>query len=483
MSEAIVTNVHNEANNRTQDEIVGASHNKSQTQVHTTPHTTTRETMQHNTQNSTFHVVHNNTQNTAINNVIHDAQSNASHAIQSASHAAQNAMQNNVTNDTRNSTQRTCLREPQKEARNNTQHNTVQCDTQTDKSSSVNSITMVFMNTPGKKATIRDVARLAGVSYGTVSRYLNGNAHVSEDAAQRIAQAIEDAQYTPNNAARSLAQRRTLTVALIIQIESRETIVQDSTSRAMAGANQVLGEAGYQMVTVIANTEESTQRIAQLVQSDFADGYLLFALSNDHSLERTFLATQRPVVGSEVDDSENVVFPTVDFANEEGQRNITQYLLDREHTHLLYVCGPSYASASLNRLRGFKSAIGSNFREDNVYYADDWEITSGEMAVITFQDKLADTDGIVCANDNIAVGVINQLNRLGYRVPEDIAVTGFDDSPMAMLANPKLTTVRQDSLIHGETMAKLLLDMIGGKDVAQNHVILLPTSIMKRQSA
>ena len=111
---------------------------------------------------------------------------------------------------------------------------------------------MDSMDDAQKKPTIRDVARLAGVSYGTVSRYLNGNTHVSQDAAERIAAAITKSQYTPNNAARSLAQRRTLTVALIIQVESNETIAQASMSRAMAGANQVLGDAGYQMVTLIA---------------------------------------------------------------------------------------------------------------------------------------------------------------------------------------------------------------------------------------
>ena len=85
---------------------------------------------------------------------------------------------------------------------------------------------MDSMDDAQKKPTIRDVARLAGVSYGTVSRYLNGNTHVSQDAAERIAAAITKSQYTPNNAARSLAQRRTLTVALIIQVESNETIAR-----------------------------------------------------------------------------------------------------------------------------------------------------------------------------------------------------------------------------------------------------------------
>ena len=164
-----------------------------------------------------------------------------------------------------------------------------------------NTDAMDSMDDAQKKPTIRDVARLAGVSYGTVSRYLNGNTHVSQDAAERIAAAITKSQYTPNNAARSLAQRRTLTVALIIQVESNETIAQASMSRAMAGANQVLGDAGYQMVTLIANSEDSTRRIAQLVQSDFSDGYLLFSLSEDSMLANTFASvgsqrTREPAV-------------------------------------------------------------------------------------------------------------------------------------------------------------------------------------------
>ncbi|MFC5222820.1 LacI family DNA-binding transcriptional regulator [Bifidobacterium leontopitheci] len=345
--------------------------------------------------------------------------------------------------------------------------------------------------TSGKKPTIRDVAQLAGVSYGTVSRYLNGNAHVSKDAADRIAAAIETAQYTPNNAARSLAQRRTLTVALIIQVESNETIVQASMSTAMAGANQVLGDAGYQMVTLIANSEDSTRRIAQLVNSDFADGYLLFSLSEDSTLANTFTSTKRPVVRSEISDRGDLPYPAVDFTNEEGQRDITRYLIEQGRTRLAYVCGPGYSPSSVNRLNGFKAAMGERFDDRYVYYADDWEVASGEMAVAEFLPLLRPADGerrpgldgIVCANDSIALGVINQLNRSGLRVPDDIAVTGFDDSPIALLSNPKLTTVRQDSQLHGETMAKLLLQMIAGEPVEPHYVQLLPTSIVTRQSA
>ena len=222
------------------------------------------------------------------------------------------------------------------------------------------------------------------VSYGTVSRYLNGNTHVSQDAAERIAAAITKSQYTPNNAARSLAQRRTLTVALIIQVESNETIAQASMSRAMAGANQVLGDAGYQMVTLIANSEDSTRRIAQLVQSDFSDGYLLFSLSEDSMLANTLASVKRPVVLSEVSERENLPFPAVDFTNTEGQRDITRYLLDQGRTKLVYVCGPGYSPSSNNRFDGFKAAMGDRFNERHVYYADDWESTSGEMAVVEF---------------------------------------------------------------------------------------------------
>lgn len=346
-----------------------------------------------------------------------------------------------------------------------------------------NTDAMDSMDDAQKKPTIRDVARLAGVSYGTVSRYLNGNTHVSQDAAERIAAAITKSQYTPNNAARSLAQRRTLTVALIIQVESNETIAQASMSRAMAGANQVLGDAGYQMVTLIANSEDSTRRIAQLVQSDFSDGYLLFLLSEDSMLANTFASVKRPVVLSEVRERENLPFPAVDFTNTEGQRDITRYLLDQGRTKLVYVCGPGYSPSSNNRFDGFKAAMGDRFNERHVYYADDWEGTSGEMAVVEFQPMLDELDGFVCANDSIALGVINQLNRFGYRVPDDIAVTGFDDSPIALLANPKLTTVRQDSQLHGETMSRLLLSMLQGDIVEPHYVQLLPTTIAERQSA
>jgi DNA-binding LacI/PurR family transcriptional regulator len=339
------------------------------------------------------------------------------------------------------------------------------------------------MTTAHKKVTIRDVARLAGVSYGTVSRFLNGNEHVSKDAADHIAAAIQESQYTPNKAARSLAQQRTSIVAFIIQIESSATLIQASVSAAMAGANQVLGDAQYQMVTLIADSEDSTQRIAQLVKSDFADGYLLFSLSEDDSLIDIFRTANRPVVLSEVSSRNNIPYPAVDFENADGQRNITRYLLNRGRSKLAYVCGPGYSQSAINRLAGFKQALGDDFNDSRVFYADDWQITSGELAAVAFQPILDDIDGIVCTNDDIAAGVINQLHRFGYRIPEDIAVTGFDDSPTALLANPKLTTVRQDSRLHGRVMSELLLKMIKSEQVDRHTLRLLPTSIVERQSA
>ncbi|KAB5608548.1 LacI family transcriptional regulator [Bifidobacterium jacchi] len=371
-----------------------------------------------------------------------------------------------------------------------------------------------------KKPTIRDVAQLAGVSYGTVSRYLNGGEHVSPDAAERIAQAISKAQYTPNNAARTLARQRTHAVALIIQVESNETIVQASVSAAMTGANQVLGDAGYQMVTLIANTESSTERILRLVGSDFADGYLLFSMSNDDQFAESFRNVGAPVVRSEI--GGDLPYPAVDFTNEQGQYDITRYLLDKGRRRLLYICGPGYSPTALNRYEGFKRAMGDQFREGDVYFADSWEIDNGEMAVAEFESRFvrpgaaaarvaagadsadavaADSgaagagvdaavagvadgiDGVVCANDDIAMGAIRRLTHMGYRVPEDVSVTGFDDSPIALLSDPKLTTVRQDSQLHGETMARLLLDIMDGKPLGERHTVLLPTTIMHRRSA
>ncbi|HAH53032.1 MAG TPA: LacI family transcriptional regulator, partial [Bifidobacterium sp.] len=139
-----------------------------------------------------------------------------------------------------------------------------------------------------------------------------------------------------------------------------------------------------------------------------------------------------------------------------------------------------YSPTSLNRLAGFKTAMGELYDDNLVYYADDWETTSGEMAAVAFEAHLHSIDGIVCANDNIAVGLINQLRHMGLRIPEDIAVTGFDDSTMALLANPKLTTVHQDSQLLGRTMAELVLRQIRGEE---SHTTILKTRIVERQSA
>ncbi|PLS28847.1 LacI family DNA-binding transcriptional regulator [Bifidobacterium parmae] len=347
------------------------------------------------------------------------------------------------------------------------------------------------------RPTIYDVAERAGTSYATVSRYLNGRSGVAASTAKRIEQAIKDVDYTPSAAARSLAQQRTHLIALIIHARSEDIITDPNIMQIIASANARVTREGWQMVTLMSeNDGESRANIERLVSGGFADGYLLYTMEEDDPLLPLFERRSMHAVISGTGYHQQPPFVSVDVDNAAAMSELIRYVLTGEthstggdaddadttdttagdataalrRTRPAYICGPLNMPGAPERLAAFRAVTGELLPDSAdslpVHYAADWNTTSAAAAVRAWAEDgtLTTRDAIICANDTLAVGAIEELHRLGYDVPGDVAVSGFDNSSAATSITPQLTTVDQHMERRGWVMAGLVIDQIRDAD-------------------
>lgn len=336
-----------------------------------------------------------------------------------------------------------------------------------------------------KRPTIHDVAELANISYATVSRYINNNPHVDPDTSKRIAEAIKQLNYKPRaaNAHTNSQQPKHLpTVAMVYRGKNDVTMASLSSMRIMMGANARLSEEGYQMVTLFLNDDDAIARLPRILASHLADAYLVLIPSQDTSIIKPFEKLSCPVVTSGYGAAGESVFPTVNIDNRQATADITRYILKKGRTKLAYMEGPRPNFSCKERLAGFRDAAHNL---TNVVYctANGWGREDGMAAAESISDHFGDIDALICANDTLAIGAMSVLRRHGKRVPEDVAVAGFDNSPEALSATPQLTTVEQYLERNGREMANIAIrDLRNGKK-SKPYTILIPTEVVPRESA
>lgn len=355
------------------------------------------------------------------------------------------------------------------------------------------------------RPTIYDVAERAGTSYATVSRYLNGRAGVAAKTAERIEQAIRDIDYSPSSAARSLAQQRTQLLALIIHISSTDAADDPNTMEIIASANARATREGWQLVTLLSENDTSLANIERLVSGGFADGYLLYTLQDDDPLLPLFARRSIHAVISGTGYLHPMQCPAVDADNTGAMRKLVRYVLTGEtgddaaagdgarklrRTHPAYICGPMNMPGAPERLTAFNEITRELLPDEHdipVHYSPDWRQASAAAAVRAWHEDgvLATRDAVICANDTLAVGAIEELHRLGYEVPDDVAVSGFDNSSAATSITPQLTTVDQHMERRGWVMAGMVIDAIRGvRDAAKpGETVMIATDLVVRDSA
>lgn len=341
------------------------------------------------------------------------------------------------------------------------------------------------------RPTLEQVALRAGVSRATVSRVVNRAPSVDPHLVQVVTKAIEDLHYVPNQAARSLMTRRTDTVALIAAESDTRVFGDPFFSAIVRGVSQEVSRAGVQLVLSMAQGPSDVHRVETYLQAGHADGALLISEHDDLEVVPHVLSSGVPLVvgGRPLRRAVDVAY--VDHDNSHGARLAARRLREIGRRHVGTVAGPQDMSAGVDRLRGFREEMGSAFDPELVEIGD-FTTPSGNAAVGRLLERRPDVDGLFVASDMMALGVIGALHAAGRRVPEDVAVVGFDDADIAAVSSPPLTTVRQRTSDQGRLMAQVLLQRLGRAvedpmpelDQLQDtgHVIL-PVELVLRDTA
>ena len=328
------------------------------------------------------------------------------------------------------------------------------------------------------RATIEEVAAAAGVSRSTVSRVVNGSSAVSPEALESVRTAIAQLNYVPNRAARSLASRQTMAIALIVPEDTTRFFGDPFFASIVAGITGALSGSDY-LLNLLVASDDPGNKMTSFVRNGGVDGALVVS----HHISDAFIAQivdAVPVVygGRPAPVRESDYY--VDVDNFGASRMVTEHLITRGCMRIATVSGPMTMLPAVDRIQGFRAALAdaglSPFSEAEGDYTEE----SGARAVEQILEA-GTPDAIFVASDLMARGVLRGLRAAGLRVPEDVAVAGFDDSPVAAASDPPLTTIRQPMYGQGETMAKVLLARLAGG--SPERITILPTELVVRQSA
>ena len=306
------------------------------------------------------------------------------------------------------------------------------------------------------KATITDVAKEAGVSMKTVSRVLNNEPNVAKATRERVRDVARRLQYAPNLAARGLASSRSYLIALCYDNASPSYILD-----IQSGAIEACRKRGYHVVLEPISLERGEAEDAEMILGRLGvDGVILTPpLSDSELLRETLRRLNIPHVL--VAPEEAGPSPTVRMDDVEAAGQMTEYLLGQGHRDIGFILGHPEHTATEQRRRGFEAAMrahGQPLRQDRILPGDFTFKSGVDAAERLLADAGNRPTAVFASNDDMAAGVVSVAGRMGLSVPQDLAVCGFDDTPLAQIIFPKLTTVAQPIHEMGRKAAELLID-------------------------
>ncbi|MFJ5995241.1 LacI family DNA-binding transcriptional regulator [Streptomyces sp. NPDC092370] len=336
---------------------------------------------------------------------------------------------------------------------------------------------------PGTTPTLEQVAALAGVGRGTVSRVINNEAGVRESTRRAVQRAIAELGYVPNLAARSLAGRRADAVALVMTERDWRLFGEPFFSETVTAVGDALAETSVQLLLTLVRTDAERQRFVEYARGGRVDGVLLMSVRAEDRLPDMLADAGLPTVllGRRSGD-EQITY--VDADNVGGAREAVAHLLNGGRRAIAAITGPLDMYVARCRLRGYQQALEQAGLPAPASWTVEGDFTeaSGRRAMAELLKRHPEVDAVLAASDTMASGALAVLRAAGRRVPDDVAVVGFDDFELARHTDPPLTTVRQPLEQIGRTMVRLLLEEMDQPEVAWRHVILR-TQLVVRESA
>jgi DNA-binding LacI/PurR family transcriptional regulator len=332
-------------------------------------------------------------------------------------------------------------------------------------------------NRGGGRVTIYDVARAAGVSYGTVSRVLNGGRAVSATARKAVERALVSTGYMPNQRARRLAGARPDAVAFLHCVSGDRLFADPNVNTLLLDCLHALGNHDIMMVTPVG-TSGPADVVARKVAAQILDPVLLFSAPRASTAVADLVDRHIPLVacGNPLGHERHVSYVATDDLD--GARQMVRYLRSCGRRRIATVTGPMNLPGGVQRLAGYRDAV-AGFDPALVAHGD-YSYASGITATERLLRQAPGIDAIFVASDMMAAGALHALERAGRRVPDDIAVGGYDDARIATTTRPQLTTVRIPWQRFADELTRQLLRRLDGDDPSG---VIMPVKLTIRGSA
>jgi DNA-binding LacI/PurR family transcriptional regulator len=331
--------------------------------------------------------------------------------------------------------------------------------------------------------TLEEVARAAGVSRATASRVVNGSPKVGIEVRQSVERAIAQLGYVPNRAARSLVTRRNDSVGVVIAEPTGRIFSDPFFVEVLRGISGGLAARQLQLVLVMSQSPEEEARAERYLTRGHVDGAILFSLHGDDPLPEHLRSQGIPVVvGGEPPRGARVSY--VDNDNHGGAFAAVTHLIDQGRKRIATITGPLDMPAGITRRQAYRDALRAGGRTPDAGFEEGGGFTreGGQRAMEVLLQRHPDIDAVFAASDLMAAGALSALYSAGRRVPEDVAVVGFDDSIIALSTQPPLSSVRQAMEAMGRELVSVLLQTIDARDQVVRRVVL-GTELIVRQSS
>ncbi len=326
-------------------------------------------------------------------------------------------------------------------------------------------------------ATMKDVARKAGVSTSTVSHVINNNRFVSEGVREKVERVIRELNYAPSALARSLKINQTHTIGMLLTASSNPFYAE-----VVRGVEDSCYERGYSLILCnTAGDEQRMNRSLETLLQKRVDGLLI--MCTESHLPSADILNRYPSI------------PTVmmDWAPFEGRGDIiqdnallggelaTQHLIDSGYTQIACIAGPLDKTPARMRLEGYQNAMAKNGLDILPGYIvkGDFEFQGGYNAMIELLALETPPQAVFTSNDAMAVGVYHALYQAGLQIPQDMAVMGYDDIELARYLSPPLSTIHQPKNELGELAIDTLIHRLRDPDVSQQTLVLTPELIVR----
>lgn len=337
-----------------------------------------------------------------------------------------------------------------------------------------------------KNITALDVAKKAGVSPTTVSFVLNNvtGMRIPDQTRQRVLQAAEELNYHPNSSAQKMARGKTNVIGLVIRQNPEKAYADLFLPQVMQGINSVTRKAGYHILLIPLPPEEDGGEFSRLIRERHVDGLLISGPTEEDDLELNSLFEEgaKIVLMGALKDS---MIPMVDIDNRKAACEAVSHLLDLNHQHIAFISNaPFNYLSSQDRLAGYKEALeskGISFNKDLIFIADRTP-ESGHLAMKSLLSRNNFPSAVFIASDTVALGALHTLHEANIKIPDEMAVVGFDDIPLSEYINPPLSTVHLPAYSLGQASASLLIQQLT-EQIPQQDQILLKTRLVIRSTS